>query len=69
MAHGVLTHTGCPLDLWVCVSAGAMQSMGKLWREFAHAAFLETQALELIAWDEFWEAFYSHYFSATIRVK
>lgn len=30
---------------------------------------MEGKALEQIAWDEFREVFYSHYFSATIQAK
>lgn len=52
-ARGVLTHIGYPLELCVCVATGVMRSMGKLWWESAHGAFLGTKALGQISWDRF----------------
>lgn len=48
LSQVVLTHSGYPPKLWVSVATGVMQSMGKLWWEFAHTAFLEGGALEQI---------------------
>lgn len=43
------------------VATRVVQSMGKLWWEYANAVFLESRALEQKSWVEFREVFYSHY--------
>lgn len=42
-AYSVLAHLSCPLDFWVSVATGAIQQMGRIWWEFAHAAYVKTR--------------------------
>lgn len=51
------------------VATRVVQSIGKVWWEFANTAFLKSRALEQKSWVEFQDVFYSHYVPTTIKVK
>lgn len=39
---------GCPLDLWVSMTTGAMYQMGKIWWETTQVAYLDTRYWSIV---------------------
>lgn len=62
----VLEHIGCPPQLWVRVTGGAIRGQGWIWWRFVLSSFFGSYCTKKIAWEEFSEVFYNQYFFAIV---